>query len=142
MWPPIWVGIGATKGKNPQGEVGHLKDVRCYANKLRRIFLTMEDEGAEYTGCLLFEDQLSCEWVAGVLQGHRGRLIEEIGSVELPPLSGVGIVYRKTTHNQTWHFCSNCSHWPLNNYEQQIMPPEIGELCNECKTLQLHRNCH
>jgi hypothetical protein len=44
--------------------------------------------------------------------------------------------YRKASGCQTWHFCSNCSHWPEEHYEEQVVVPGTGQLCNECKVLR------
>jgi hypothetical protein len=50
--------------------------------------------------------------------------------------------YRKASGCQTWHFCSNCSHWPKEDYEEQGVVPGTGQLCNECKVLRdVDLNC-
>jgi hypothetical protein len=50
--------------------------------------------------------------------------------------------YRKASDCQTWHFCSNCSHWPEEHYEEQVVVPGTGQLCNECKVLRdVDLNC-
>lgn len=74
MWPPIWVGIGAARGRVPRGEVGRLKEARFYTNKPRRIFMTMEYDAGEYTGALLFDDDVSCEQVYKLLHRCYGLL--------------------------------------------------------------------
>ena len=143
MWPPIWVGIGGTTGHHPQGEIGRLKEVRYYETKHCRLFLTMDDGGGLYTGCLLFDDNASCQRVACVLRGCYGMLIRDIGGLDLPAEAfDLARGYRKISSSQTWHFCSNCSHWPNETYEWQMVPPETAELCNECKTLQQQLSCH
>lgn len=38
---------------------------------------------------------------------------------------------RKRTHEDTWHFCSNCSDWPAAGYEEGS-GEDTGEKCHEC----------
>jgi hypothetical protein len=140
MWPPIWVGVGG-RGESPQGEIGRLRDVRCYPDKPGRIFLIIDNAGAQYTGCLLFDDTLAWERISAFLRRCRGMLIKEIGSLDMPPVLDLERVYRKNSGHQTWHFCANCSHWPSEDFQEQPMPLASDELCNECKTLQQERNC-
>jgi hypothetical protein len=142
MWPPIWIGLGATKGKSPQGEVGRLKEVRCYANKPRRVFLVIDHDGEQYTGCLLFDDTFFSEQMCNFLKGYYGMLTNALGDLDVPLDLNLVNSYRKASDCQTWHFCSNCSHWPEDDYEQQTVTPEDGELCNECKALRQEQNCH
>jgi hypothetical protein len=141
MWPPIWVGIGATQGIAPHGEVGRLREARRYPDKPRRIFLTMEYAGTQYTGALLFDDDLSCAQVYKLLQRYYESLILEIGNLEVPFDLELPSVYRKGSACQTWHFCRNCSHWPEDDFQELTILPEMGELCNQCKMLQEERNC-
>jgi hypothetical protein len=49
--------------------------------------------------------------------------------------------YRKTQGEGTWHFCSNCSHWPTTNYVEQPTAPSTGEICNECEAKRREGNC-
>lgn len=132
MWPPIWVGVGATRGKNPEGEAGRLVTLRRYPNKPQRIFLVMEYEGDQYTGCLLFDNNALCDQAYDFLIRRCGMLIEAIGSLNVP-LDLASSYYRKASGYQTWHFNADCSHWPGDDYEDQAGPPPIGQLCNECK---------
>jgi hypothetical protein len=141
MWPPIWVGLGATKGQSAQGEVGRLKEVRCYPGKPRRVFLVIDHESEQYTGCLLFDDDAFSQRICSFLKGYYGRLTRFIGDLDVPLDLGLAGAYRKASECQTWHFCSNCSHWPEDNYEIQAMAPQNGQLCNECKALQQEQNC-
>jgi hypothetical protein len=41
--------------------------------------------------------------------------------------------YRKITACDTWHFDHNCSQWPITDFVELEIPPNVGELCNECK---------
>ena len=143
MWPPIWVGIGGTTGHHPQGEVGRLKEVRYYETRPCRLFLAMDYGGALYTGCLLFDDNESCQRVVEVLRCCYDMFIRDIGGLDLPTTPfNLPRTYRKILDSKTWHFCSNCSHWPHENYKRQMLPPGSDELCNECKTLQQQLSCH
>jgi hypothetical protein len=42
--------------------------------------------------------------------------------------------YRKGVGSSVWHFCSNCSTWPAENYITSASPQQIGSevLCSEC----------
>jgi hypothetical protein len=42
--------------------------------------------------------------------------------------------YRKTVGSDVWHFCVNCSTWPVGDYIASASPQQIkGEtLCTEC----------
>lgn len=51
-------------------------------------------------------------------------------------------VYRRGKGHDTWHWCSNCSTWPTDNYEETSSKPASGELCNECSAKQVAGNCH
>jgi hypothetical protein len=85
MWPPIWVyGLGAKTEKQPRGEVGLLKEVRYYATKPGRLFLTIDHEGEEYTGCLLLDDDQFCAKLAELLKNHYGARLDDIGSLDIP----------------------------------------------------------
>ena len=62
------MGYAATTGKSARGEVGRLKEVRCYLQNPRKIFLIVDYEGFEFTGCLLFDDAVACEQMANFLK--------------------------------------------------------------------------
>ena len=40
--------------------------------------------------------------------------------------------YRKTTTGDTWHLCSDCSHWPVDDYISTQDVPDNSTICNEC----------
>jgi hypothetical protein len=42
--------------------------------------------------------------------------------------------YRKAIASNVWHFCSNCTTWPGEDYIASLNPEQIGyeELCTEC----------
>jgi hypothetical protein len=139
-WPPIWVGI-RVRGPSPPGEYGRLIDVRSYPDKPCRLFLTMEHAGAEYVGCLLFDEAAYCDRVTALLQNCCGMLIKEIGDLDVPLPLDLAKKYRKTFDCQMWHCCSNCSHWPTDEYLEEMMLPSAVPLCNECKSLLQDHNC-
>ena len=83
-WPPIWIEYPGTSKALLQGEVGVLREVRYSRDNPRRIFLTMEHEGAEYIGYLLMEYEFFGEYMARILKDCMGMTIESIGSLEVP----------------------------------------------------------
>lgn len=43
------------------------------------------------------------------------------------------ISYRKTHNTDLWHFCSNCSNWPVTDFDKHDHgAPPIDEFCPEC----------
>jgi hypothetical protein len=46
-----------------------------------------------------------------------------------PPL----MTFRRPRGGETWHFCHNCSNWPVDEYEEQEAVPPSGE-CTECRS--------
>jgi hypothetical protein len=49
--------------------------------------------------------------------------------------------YRRRKGYDTWHFCSNCTKWPLSEYDERSTKPTTGELCNECRSKKANGNC-
>ena len=84
-WPPAWTWIGGKKNKNPQGELGILKQVKLSSVEpfLNRCFLWMEYEDSMYLGCLLFDDRFFCERVSTLLEEHCGSSIRDIAGLEI-----------------------------------------------------------
>jgi hypothetical protein len=86
-WPPIWTPFGGFWEKHRQilqGEIGVLKKVRYYPARPGRIYLSTDQDGSEYIGCVLVEDQIFCAQLANHLQGFCGMTIEAIGRLEFP----------------------------------------------------------
>ena len=83
-WPPIWIDYHGISESTLRGEVGVLSKARSYPYNHRQIFLTIEHEGAEYTGCLLMEYEFLGEYMARLLNDCLGMTIESIGSLEVP----------------------------------------------------------
>jgi hypothetical protein len=124
-WPPVWAWRdGIPKyAPGPLGELGTLKEVRFDPNlHPRRLFLTTEYQGSEYIGCLLFDDPHSCAQVVKLLWQDLGRRLTTIGSLEIPSDIQPGENFRRMPDSQTWHFSSDCSHWPNENFEQRTTP--------------------
>lgn len=84
VWPPIWIDYRAISEATRRGEVGVLRQVRNSPYNVRQIFLTIEHEGAEYTGTLVFEYEFLGEYMTNFFKDCRGMTIESIGSVEIP----------------------------------------------------------
>ena len=84
-WPPAWVGRDAKQSQQLGGEIGILKNViRSKMKPLNRLYLTIEHEGEEYLGALLFDDQFACQRTYKLLLRHRGELIHKIGEIDVP----------------------------------------------------------
>ena len=81
-WPPIWVWIGGEENKHPNGEVGCLQRVNL-STVPARIFLVTEYDGAEYIGCLLFDDRVFCLQISHLLEDHRGYPLQYIGGLDV-----------------------------------------------------------
>ena len=43
----------------------------------------------------------------------------------------IGGEYRKATTGDTWHLCSDCSHWPVDDYISTQEAPDNSTICNE-----------
>ena len=84
LWPPIWIDYQVSSEATRRGEVGVLRKVRNSPYNVRRIFLTIEHEGAEYTGTLLTEYEFVGEYMTRFFKDCMGMAIETIGSLEIP----------------------------------------------------------
>jgi hypothetical protein len=49
--------------------------------------------------------------------------------------------YRRKKGSDTWHFCSNCTNWPISDYDERYSEPTSGEKCNECLAKKSTGNC-
>jgi hypothetical protein len=49
--------------------------------------------------------------------------------------------WRRRKNHDTWHFCTNCSNWPKEDYDVSFHKPTYGELCDECKAKDKAGNC-
>ena len=52
--------------------------------------------------------------------------------IEKALTSVIGGEYRKTKTGDTWHLCSDCSHWPMDDYVSTQNAPDNATICNEC----------
>jgi DNA-binding NtrC family response regulator len=41
-------------------------------------------------------------------------------------------LYRRKQQSEVWHFSSDCTQWPGENYVEHQQVPSAGEMCNEC----------
>jgi hypothetical protein len=83
-WPPTWLWGGGDRYIHAIGEVGVLKDV-MFSNiePYEKCFLIMEHEGRKYIGTLLLGDPSFCQVICAVLVEQRGKLIRDIGDIDL-----------------------------------------------------------
>jgi len=49
--------------------------------------------------------------------------------------------YRRQKGNTVWHWCRNCSKWPLTEFESVYMKPATGELDRECREKEEAGDC-
>jgi len=91
-WPPAWMWAGKGEPKTVRGEIGSLNEVHpsiadpgdpSCVRPFNRIYLFIEYQNAEYLGCLLFDDPAACRQIAEILSHQCGRLLSEIGDLDL-----------------------------------------------------------
>jgi len=51
------------------------------------------------------------------------------------------IEYRRKAHSDVWHWCTNCSNWPAEDYETRLSPPPQAKLCAQCAFKRVKRTC-
>jgi len=52
------------------------------------------------------------------------------------------ISYRKTHNTDLWHFCSNCTNWPIADFDATDRgAPPSGEFCSECVDKEQQGTC-
>jgi hypothetical protein len=49
--------------------------------------------------------------------------------------------YRRRDASDQWHWCRNCSKWPIRGYEEELGKPLAGELCGECRVKLANGTC-
>ena len=49
--------------------------------------------------------------------------------------------YRRTINTEIWHFCSNCSGWPTENYIVTKNFPLTYQICNDCLSKNQSGDC-
>jgi hypothetical protein len=85
-WPPAWTRIRGSGDKQPNGEVGTLREIRwppIVLGPADRFFLVIDHDAAVYMGCLLFSDAAFCRDVEQLLRAHCGCTLAYIGSLEI-----------------------------------------------------------
>ena len=81
-WPPKWR-ITRSDNKPLSGEVGTLEQVNDYCHTLNTVIITMILGHARYMADLRFDDPAFCKHIYELLQQNIGRLIEDIGDLDL-----------------------------------------------------------
>ena len=60
------------------------------------------------------------------------------------------MTYRRRIKSDTWHFCRSCSNWPgsvrtakrkAERFESRTLPPNTGELCDQCLAKRRKGKC-
>ena len=131
-WPPAWVGRDAQQSQQLGGEIGILKNViQSKIKPLNRLYLTIEHEGEEYLGALLFDDQFACRRTYKLLLRYRGELIHKIGEIEVPELVAT------TTERRVCKACGasqNCDFTVLDDVWRAAVPVGYRDerLCLKC----------
>lgn len=78
------LGRAYARAKTVTGEIGVLKDVRCYPDRRGRLYLTVVHGGAVYVGCISFKNAGLCEVALAHLRRCYGMALSDVGSSELP----------------------------------------------------------
>jgi hypothetical protein len=83
-WPPLWTWVEGQENKYPTGEVGILIWVSLIGlQPLDKCYLLMNHEDSSYMGCLLFDNDKFCRYIAHFLENYCHRPIAEIGSLDV-----------------------------------------------------------
>jgi hypothetical protein len=82
-WPPPWVSSMNGEYKSASGEIGILKAVWMNEKSQQTIFLAITHNGQRYVGCMALSDIAFCHQLYAILQNHIGRMIKEIGDLDL-----------------------------------------------------------
>jgi hypothetical protein len=81
-WPPVWSAI-AGGIRAITGEIGVLKSVSYYDFSPLRCRLTIEHQGEDFMGTLLFDDASVCWLIADLLKKHTRSSIKDIGGLDV-----------------------------------------------------------
>src|SRR5262249_8319487 len=85
-WLPHWLCKAGYHSTHPIGEVGILRDViPSNIEPHPTCFFLMENQGAGDFGAFFFSDGGTLRKVYDVLIQHRGKTMQEIGSIDLAP---------------------------------------------------------
>ena len=83
-WPPTWIWVEGLENKSPKGEVGIL--IWASLTGIQppdRCYLLMQHEDSSYMGCLLFENDKFCRYIAEFLESYSRHPIAEIGGLDV-----------------------------------------------------------
>jgi hypothetical protein len=50
------------------------------------------------------------------------------------------VEYVRGSKNDKWHWCKNCTQYPLYIYQKTSVEPR-SDLCEQCKTKEDNRDC-
>ena len=131
-WPPAWVGRDAKQSQDLRGEIGILNNViQSKMKPLSRLYLTIEHEGEEYFGALLFENQFACRRTYKFLLRHRGELIHKIGEMDVPEPAAAATATRVC---KVCRSPQNCDFTVLEDVWSAAVPFEYRDetLCLKC----------
>jgi hypothetical protein len=81
-WPPVWTQMRIGGVKIVKGEVGVLIYVHAGA-AFNTCHLVIEYENQNYNGSLVIDDGPFCHEIVELLNQYRGRLIKEIGDLQV-----------------------------------------------------------
>ena|SRR5215510_3817839 len=86
-WPPAWIQTGGLQDiatPTLQGEIGTLTQVLLSRiGPYKTCYLLIDFKDQSYMGTLLFDDVAFCRQVSNLLENHIGKLIKEIGDLDL-----------------------------------------------------------
>ena len=82
-WPPVWIKKEEDGVRTLRGEVGRLEYVFANERISNKLFLVIRHEGERYVGCLIFNERSVCELMAQLLRVQTGKLITEIGELDV-----------------------------------------------------------
>ena len=82
-WPPVWIPLKLPVAQVIAGEIGMLKTVTYHALHPTRCHLTIEHQGEDFIGTLLFDDKSVCWLITNILKKHACSSIKDIGSLDV-----------------------------------------------------------
>jgi hypothetical protein len=83
-WPPLWTWVEGQENTYPKGEVGMLTWVGLTGiQPVDRCYLLMDHQDSSYMGCLQFDNDKFCRYIAHFLENYCHRPIGEIGSLDV-----------------------------------------------------------
>ena len=102
----------------------------------------IEHEGEDYLGALLFDDQLACDQVYGLLLGQRGEPIRKIGEIDVPERETPVIIQRRRRMCKACGSLDNCDFKVVDDVWRTAVPIEYQTeiLCRKCFEVLLLKN--